>query len=92
MTTTNVQVNLKWGGVVFIDPKDIRKKVTINIKTFYGSKKKVSIECDINTTIQQLKTLLLDSHLENAKTLYNLRLIYPMGTLQELNIPQNTIE
>jgi len=87
-----VQVRLSWGGNVYLDKKYLSKKIRLYIKTFYGARKKIALDVDINTTIQQLKNILLDKHLDHAKTLYNLRLIYSMGSLQDLNINSNTIE
>jgi len=87
-----VHVKLNWGGDVYLEEKYVSKKIKLSIKTFYGSRKKINLEIDISSTVQQLKDLLLASHLDHAKTLYNLRLIYSMGTLQELNVPNQTFE
>jgi len=87
-----VHVKLNWGGDVYLEEKYLSKKIKLSIKTFYGSRKKINLEIDITSTVQQLKDLLLASHLDHAKTLYNLRLIYSMGTLQELSVPNLTLE
>jgi len=50
------------------------------------------VDVDISMTIQQLKTHLIETVLENAKTIYNLRVIYPMGTIQELSQSNFTLE
>lgn len=88
-----VKVQLRWGGYVVLEvikskfkqlkgflmkEQLIKKKIKLNIKTFYGSRKKITIEVDINATVESIRNLLLSHHLENEKTLYNLRLIYPM--------------
>ena len=61
-----------------IKEKHLKKKINLNIKSFYGNKSKIKVDADINMTIQQLKTHLLENCLENSKTIYNLRIIYPM--------------
>lgn len=59
-------------------------KIKLNVKTFYGSKKTITLEVDINMTIEAVRNLLLSQHLENAKMIYNLRLVYPMvGCFQQ---------
>jgi len=87
-----VNVKLNWGGNVYLDEKSISKTIKLNIKTFYGSRKRITLDVDITTTIQQLKDILLAKWLDHAKTLYNLRLIYSMGSLQDLAAPAQTIE
>jgi tripartite motif-containing protein 9/67 len=86
------RLQLRWGGLASIEEKHLKKKIDITIKTFYANKKKISLSVDFNTTIQQLKNILLETHLENPKTICNLRLIYPMGFLQELNSTSQTLE
>ena len=61
-----------------IKNKHLKKKINLNIKTFYGNKSKIKVDVDITMTIQQLKTHLLENCLENSKSIYNLRIIYPM--------------
>lgn len=48
------------------------------MKSFFGMRKTFTFELDINTTIQQIKNSIIENSQENAKSLYNLRLIYPM--------------
>jgi len=86
------QIQLRWGGIASIEEKQLKKKIDISIKTFYANKKKISLSVDFNTTVQQLKNILLESHLENPKTVCNLRLIYPMGYIQELSGNSQTLE
>lgn len=92
-------MRLNLGGSVFLEDKLLKKKIKLNVKTFYGSRKKYTIDIDIKTSIQQIKQILLESHLETPKILHNLKLIYPMGSLKELNdsetvdkhnLPENT--
>ena len=81
-----MQVKLRLGGVLYVPESELKKKIKINVKTFFGSRKKFSFEIDISSTVQALKNLIIDSSGENAKSFYNLRLIYPMGIMLELNV------
>ena len=57
----------------------MKKKIRINVKTFFGFRKKYNFEIGITSTIQSLKKILIDSLQDNEKkSFYNLRLIYPM--------------
>ena len=52
--------------------------IKINIKTFFGDRKTYTLDVDLATTIQQIKNIVVELSKENAKSLFNLRLIYPM--------------
>lgn len=85
-------VKMKWGGVVSLMKKLLKKKITVNVKTFFANRKTLSFELDLNTTIQQVKNLIIEKSADQSKTLYNLRLIYPMGSITELAVATNTLE
>eukprot|EP00331_Platyophrya_macrostoma_P005446 CAMPEP_0176408176 /NCGR_PEP_ID=MMETSP0127-20121128/1806_1 /TAXON_ID=938130 /ORGANISM="Platyophrya macrostoma, Strain WH" /LENGTH=343 /DNA_ID=CAMNT_0017787433 /DNA_START=28 /DNA_END=1059 /DNA_ORIENTATION=+ len=87
-----VKVQCRWGGTVSLLSSQCKKKIKLNIKTYYGSRKRITVEVNIDATIEVLRNLLLTEHLESPGTIYNLRLLYPMGTMQELNVNNSTIE
>lgn len=72
------------------------RKISLNVKTFFGKRQKINILIDIKQTVLQLKTKILEKCEETSKNFYNIKLIYPMvcfiinkGHLMELE-PSNT--
>ena len=68
------------------------RKVIINVKTFFGKRLSVKLIVDIRNTIQQIKNKVFEKCEENAKNFYNIRLIYPMGYMQELDVSTYCME
>lgn len=70
----------------------VMRKVQIHVKTFFGKRLKVSLFVDIRNTIQQIKNRVFEKCEENAKNFYNIRMIYPMGYMQELDVSTYCLE
>eukprot|EP01017_Pseudomicrothorax_dubius_P026543 TRINITY_DN2971_c0_g2_i13.p1 TRINITY_DN2971_c0_g2~~TRINITY_DN2971_c0_g2_i13.p1 ORF type:complete len:353 (-),score=65.49 TRINITY_DN2971_c0_g2_i13:1-1059(-) len=93
-TTTVIlaTVNLKWGGIVHLEERLLTKKIKFSVKTFFGTRKRFDFELDISTTVTQLKQLITEAAGEYSKSICNLRLLYPMGAVTELNVGGNSLE
>lgn len=69
------------GAFLYLPETDLKKQITVHVKTFFGARLTFKFDLDVQYTIQQLKNLIVDASGENAKSFYNLRLIYPMGMI-----------
>eukprot|EP01017_Pseudomicrothorax_dubius_P049567 TRINITY_DN9234_c0_g1_i1.p1 TRINITY_DN9234_c0_g1~~TRINITY_DN9234_c0_g1_i1.p1 ORF type:complete len:333 (+),score=89.79 TRINITY_DN9234_c0_g1_i1:26-1024(+) len=87
-----VTVNLRWGGIVYLDDRLLKRKIRVNVKSFFGERTKFALTADITTTIAQLKAMIIEAAGENSKNICNLRLLYPMGYINELSVGTNTLE
>eukprot|EP01017_Pseudomicrothorax_dubius_P037036 TRINITY_DN5377_c0_g1_i6.p1 TRINITY_DN5377_c0_g1~~TRINITY_DN5377_c0_g1_i6.p1 ORF type:complete len:162 (-),score=30.48 TRINITY_DN5377_c0_g1_i6:103-588(-) len=70
-----VTVKMRWGGIVSLDEKLLRREIKVNIKTFFGARTKIPLSADLSTTIGQLKTMLIEAAGDDSKNICNLRLI-----------------
>lgn len=68
------------------------RKILIHVKTFFGKRLKVSLIVDIRNTVQQIKNKVFEKCEENAKNFYNIRIIYPVGYMQELDVSTYSLE
>ena len=59
------KINLGW-GTGFILNEEINKEITIHIKSFFKGKKEFTMTLDINTLIEEVKSLLLAEEFKNV--------------------------
>jgi hypothetical protein len=87
-----VTVNLRWGGVVYLEDHLLKRRIRIHVKTFFGAREKYTVDAEISDTIQTVKNKVIELAHENSKNLANLRLVYPMGYINELSTNANSLE
>lgn len=70
---------------------EVSTHVYLLVKTFFGTRNYYLACVPIGTQIKLLIRLLSEASCENPKVLHNIRLIYPVGGLQELKDHNQTV-
>jgi hypothetical protein len=66
----------------------IRSKINIQVKTFHGKKQNYEFNVRISDKVDKLRELLMQREPEEMSSYHVIKLVYPMGTLKNLNLEQ----
>jgi hypothetical protein len=83
-----VKVKLRKSNVMVETPEDtLLKTIDLEVKTFFGRRTSVRVSVPINETITKIvNSVIAKANAETPCELYNVRLVYPHGYLQELGL------
>lgn len=85
MSSKIVKVKFKWGGYGFITAEQVKRKISLCIKSFFGQRENQTVIVPITYTISQVVNEYAKQSTIKASNMMNQKLYYPMGILQELN-------
>ena len=63
---------------VYTQNTNIKKKVNLKVKTFFGERVNYEVIIEVNSSIGALKQQVVEKMGKYSKLVYNLRLFYPM--------------
>jgi hypothetical protein len=66
----------------------LRSKIKIFVKTFHGNRETFEFSVLITDRLEKLRDMLMQREPEEMASYHVIKLIYPMGTLKNLNLEQ----
>lgn len=64
----------------------IRSKIKVHVKTFHGKRMNYDFTVLISDKLDKLRELLMQREPEEMSSYHVIRLVYPMGTIKNLNL------
>lgn len=80
-----VRCRLLKGGEAFIQRRELKATIEVSVKVFHGERKVYKFRVSILDKIQKVMDLLQKEEPEQMEQYYQSRLIFPMGSLRNLN-------
>jgi len=66
----------------------IRSKIKVHVKTFHGKRMNYDFTVLVSDKLDKLRELLMQREPEEMSSYHVIRLVYPMGTIKNLNLDQ----
>lgn len=66
----------------------LRSKIKVQVKTFHGKRQTYEFTVMISDKVEKLRDLLMQREPEEMSSYHVIKLVYPMGTLKNLNLDQ----
>ena len=85
MANKIIKVKFIWGGTGYIPAENIKRKISMTIKTFFGRRENIIINVPIYYTIAQVINEYIKESSIRGSNLISPKIFYPMGNMQELN-------
>jgi hypothetical protein len=86
LSSTIIPLKFSWGGLGYLPADTIQRKISLQIKSFYGPRQKLTLKVPIDYSIAQVISEFISKSSIKAKNIISSKLFYPMGTMKELNL------